>query len=113
VDGDAWAERIPPVPDGADVSVSFTDTDAALVHADALAQLGYRVVGVMAHRLATHAAADFLVAQTILEGHPTWWRALADQSERAFSLSAGPALLTLGGVLRTHLEFGRQPSTPA
>lgn len=102
VRGETWAERIPPVPVGADVTVSFTDPDAALVHAEALALLGYRVVGIVAHALARGSAADFLVGQAVLEAHPRWWRALADQADRAFSLALGPAVASLAPVLRAH-----------
>lgn len=108
VDGDAWAEGIPPVPHGSDITVTFTDADAALVHGDALSLLGYRVLGVQAHAAATAAVADFLVPQRILEQHTTWWRALTDQADRAFSLALGPVLASLADVLRAHLEPVRE-----
>jgi hypothetical protein len=100
--GDAWAEGLPPVPRGCEVTVSFTDAETALVHADALALLGYRVVGVQPHRAAAGPRADFLIAEASLAAHVTWWRALADQAERAFCLAAGPVLLSLAAVLRLH-----------
>jgi hypothetical protein len=108
VTGDAWAEGIPPVPAGSDITVTFSDAEAALVHGDALALLGYRVVGVQPHAAAPHPVADLLVPQWILERHPTWWRALADQSERAFSLALGPVVASLSEVLRAHLEPVRE-----
>jgi hypothetical protein len=108
ISGEAWAEGIPPVPEGSDITVTFTDPDASLVHGDALALLGYRVLGVQAHAAARGPVADFLVPQHALEQHTTWWRALADQSERAFSLALGPVLASLEEVLRAHLEPVRE-----
>jgi hypothetical protein len=111
VDGDAWAEGVPPVPEGVEITVTFTDAEAALVHADALTQLGYRVMGVQPHGLAKAAAADFLVPQDVLESRSTWWRALAGQADRAFSLAAGPVLSSLGSILRLHSAVAGEPGT--
>jgi hypothetical protein len=108
VSGDAWAEGIPPVPAGVDVTVTFTDAEAALVHGDALGLLGYRVVGVAPHAAAAGPAADLLIPQAALEAHPRWWRALADQAERAYSLLLGPAAASLAEVLRAHREPVRE-----
>lgn len=105
VRGETWAEGVPPVPDGSDITVTFTDGDAALVHGDALGLLGYRVLGVQAHRRAAGTVcADFLVPQAVLEVHTTWWRALTGLADRAFSLACGPVRASLAGVLRAHLE---------
>jgi hypothetical protein len=110
VAGDGWAEDIPPVPDGFAVTVSFSSDDAAAQHAEALALLGYTDVGVTGCALtAGVAVADFLVPQGLLAAHPTWWRALADQADRAFSLALGPVLAALADVLEAHLA----PSSPA
>lgn len=103
-DEEAWAERIPPVPEGHVVTVSFLDAETALVHADALGLLGYRVVGVRSHPRAEAAGADFLVRQSVLEAHPTWWRALLAQADRAYNLAIGPVAASLADVLDAHLE---------
>ena len=99
---DTWAEQVPPPPAGTEVSVTFTDPEAALVHADALRLLGYRVSGVREHHLSDGPAADFLIRQSVLEAHPRWWRAILGQAERAFNLSAGPVLADLAEVLEAH-----------
>ncbi len=104
VSADAWAEGIPPVPEGFDITVSFSDVDTEALHGDALALLGYRVVGVQPHGTAGLAVADFLIPQRVLESHPTWWRALADQADRAFSLALGPVVASLTEVLRAHVQ---------
>jgi hypothetical protein len=104
VRGDAWAESLPPVPEDADVSVSFTDPETALVHGEALALLGYRVVGVQPHPASSGPTADFLVPQATLEAHRRWWRALVGQADRAYSLALGPAVASLSDVLRLHLR---------
>ncbi len=102
VQGEAWAEQVPPPPADAEVSVTFTEPEAALVHSDALRLLGYRVAGVQPHHLSDGPAADFLIPLRVIQAHPRWWRALADQAERAFNLSAGPVLADLAEVLRVH-----------
>lgn len=100
----AWAEGIPPVPEGFDITVSFSDADAVAIHGDALALLGYRVVGVQPHGASGLPVADFLIPQRVLESHATWWRALADQADRAFSLALGPVVASLTDVLRAHVQ---------
>lgn len=118
VTGDDWAESIPPVPRGHEVTVSFSSASSALAHADALEALGYRLVGIQplsctcppgaqdcgaGHpRSLGIAVADFLVSQPLLEAHPSWWRAMADQADRAFNLAMGPVQRLLDSVLRTH-----------
>jgi hypothetical protein len=109
VSADTWAEGVPPAPRDADVTVSFSDVETAALHGDALRLLGYRIVGVGPASGAdpTRPAADFLVQQSLLEAHPTWWRALAEQAERAFNLAFGPVAASLSGVLRPHLAPAR------
>jgi hypothetical protein len=93
------------VPDGHQVTVSFSTDVGAAHHGPALEQLGYRVVGVQSATVpAGVSIADFLVSQELLEAHPTWWRTLADLADRAFSLALGPVLASLAPVLRSHLD---------
>jgi hypothetical protein len=116
VGADNWAEGVPPAPHDADVTVSFSDADTAALHGDALRLLGYRIVGVRptgaADVLARHPAADILIPQAMLESYPTWWRALADQADRAYSLALGPVLASLSEVLRPHLAAARTAGAP-
>lgn len=108
VDDEAWAEGIPPVPAGREVSVSFSTAAAARLHAAPAEMLGYRIVGTVAAAPGGGAVPDgpvahVLVPQAVLEAHPRWWRALAGRAERAYSLASGPAVRALGDVLRAHL----------
>lgn len=99
-----WAEDIPPVPAGHRVTVSFSSEGAAGEHADALSLLGYDIVGVQPLSMPIEVGvADFLLDQRLLEAHPTYWRSLADQADKAFSLALGPVLSLLGDVLRAHV----------
>jgi hypothetical protein len=102
-----WAEGIPPVPAGADVTVSFTDLDASLVHGEALGLLGYRLVGLGSADASAAPSADFLVPRALMDAHPTWWRALCEQADRAYDLAFGPVAARLAGVLRAHVPPGR------
>jgi hypothetical protein len=102
VRGDRWAEGIPPLPDAFVVSVSFSCEEAADLHGDALALLGYRVVAVPPGRAGAFEA-DFLVSRGLASAHPTWWQALLGQADRAYDLAYGPVAAVLGDVLRTHI----------
>ena len=101
IEGEHWAERLPPAPRGAHVTVSFSSPDAAGVHAEALELIGYRVVGV---RPAPGEApyADVLVTEALITSRPRWWRALTAQADRAFGLGFGPVTAALADVLRLH-----------
>ena len=104
-----WWAAVPPAPaDG--VTVSFSSPTVA-GGGDELARLGYRLVGVVPAALTTSAAADFLVAQGLLEHHMTWWRALTGGAERVFGLSFGPVVAALSPVLAAHLEPARPGPT--
>lgn len=100
VHDDRWAEGIPPLPDGFDVTVSFSGEEVADLHGDALGMLGYRVVALHGGRPA--AEADFLVPRRLATERPTWCRALLDQADRAYDLAFGPAAAVLQDDLRAH-----------
>jgi hypothetical protein len=104
VDGDRWAEDLPPAPRGFDVSVSFSCEEAATVHGEAVALLGYRVVGVRAARDEETAAADVLVPEGLIVDRPRWWGALRAKADRSFGLAFGPVALAYDDVLRLHAE---------
>jgi len=90
------------------VTVSFSDEDAAAEHGDAVRLLGYTVVGAVAGPTGQAAAgsdpptADFLVSQALLEAHPAWWRALAGQASRTYSLLLGPVRMAVAEILDLH-----------
>jgi hypothetical protein len=107
VSGPTWAERIPPVPHGRDVTVSFTTAAAAAEHAEPLALLGYRHVGtveVAGVLAADPPAAVVLVPAALATAHPAWWRALRREASQAYPLAFGPVRAALRGVLALHTE---------
>ena len=98
-----WAEDIPPVPVGFDVTVSFGSPMVADEHRDALELLGYRVVDLPSGLGAKlEHVADFLVSEALMEHHPTYWRSLATQAVRAYHLGLGPAAAMVGDVVAAH-----------
>lgn len=104
LDSDRWAESLPPVPVGRLVTLSFTSAAAQVEHAEACQLLGYTLVGVPPERQeAPVSVADLLVAQDVIDAHPTWWRALATHADRVYSLAHGPAVALLREVLEPHL----------
>jgi hypothetical protein len=103
VPGGPWAEDVPPVPAGFDVTVSFGSQDLADEHGDALALLGYRVIRVPPpSAVALPPVADFLVTLDLIEQHPTYWRSLAGPGARAYDLRMGPAAAAVAAVVAAH-----------
>lgn len=104
LDSQRWAESLPPVPAGKLVTLSFTSSAAQVEHAEACEMLGYTVVGTPSDDAgATVTVADLLVAQDVIDAHPTWWRGLATHADRVYSLAHGPAVALLRDVLEPHL----------
>ena len=98
-----WAEGIPPVPNGCDVTVSFSSDALADEHGEALQLLGYRVVPTPPSMIGTAPPiADFLISEALLEQHPTYWRSFASQATRAYNLAFGPAASLVADVIATH-----------
>ncbi|MPZ73046.1 MAG: hypothetical protein GEU74_07410 [Nitriliruptorales bacterium] len=98
-----WAETIPPVPSGFDVTVSFSSEALGDEHAEALQLLGYRVVHpppVTAMPLPP--VADFLIGEALLDRHPTYGRSFAEQAKRAYNLAFGPAAALVADVVEAH-----------
>lgn len=104
IDEAHWAEQVPPVPAGFEVSASFSSAATADEHGEALELLGYSLVGIHSTPMRS---AMLLVSQALLEAHPTYWRSLAALADAAYSLSLGPAVMLLDDVLRLHT--GRPP----
>jgi hypothetical protein len=101
--GGRWAEDLPPVPRGVDVTVSFSSEEAAAEHGDALALLGYRVVGVH-HPLpgAPGPCAALRVPGALIATRPRWWCALKGRADRSYALAFGPVARVFGDLLRLH-----------
>lgn len=98
-----WAEGIPPVPSGFDVTVSFNHDALADEHGEALQLLGYRVVPTPPGTVTDPSpVADFLIGEALLEQHPTYWRAFATQATRAYNLAFGPAAALVADVVAAH-----------
>lgn len=101
-----WAEDLPPVPTGMDVTASFSDADAAGEHADALALLGYRIVAAQVGvdpAADTAPSVDLLMPRDFLDRWPMWRDALMASGGRVYDLSFGPVARLLGDVLAPHL----------
>ena len=106
----AWAESIPPVPDGHVVTVSFSTAAAAEEHAEAFALLGYRVVGTgpldtrPPRRPADsgHPVAWLVVSGGLARRHHLWWEGVRDHADGVFVLSMGPVVARFADVLRAH-----------
>lgn len=103
VSGSAWAETIPPAPEGARVTVALSTGDGLGEHGDALAQLGYAVVGVRDDGDPDGpVTADFLVPVAALDRWPVWRDALAAAAEGVWHLEFGPARALLAAALAVH-----------
>lgn len=98
---DAWAEDLPPVPDGFTVTVSFASDDAADLHGPAVELLGYRIAGV-ATALGARDCADVVVPSALARRHPGWWAAITACGGRVYDLGFGPVAAALDPVLALH-----------
>ncbi len=98
---DGWLERLPPPPDGAQVTVSLTDPAAAERTAGRLAELGYVPVGA-AGADGERQWADLLVTRAVLDEDPSWRLRLTVDGLRVFDTALGPVRLLLGPVLAAH-----------
>ncbi|MPZ89929.1 MAG: hypothetical protein GEU81_18150 [Nitriliruptorales bacterium] len=101
----AWAESLPPVPDGHAVTVSFSSPGLADEHGEALALLGYRVAD-GPEDPPDRPVAWMLVSSRLAQRHPTWWALVRELSEGVFRLVMGPALRRYQAILRAHLTAG-------
>lgn len=98
-----WAEDIPPVPAGFDVTVSFGSIATGEEHGEALALLGYRVVsGPESGDPELADSADFLISETLMEHHPTYLRSLGGRATRAYHLALGPAAALVAPIVAAH-----------
>lgn len=103
--GERWAEDVPPVPRGFAVTASFSTTDAAAVHGEALGLLGYRVVGVQPMPDGTEPCVALLVPAALIEARPRWWRAIKAQADRTYALAFGPVSRMFADLLRLHAPY--------
>lgn len=97
-----WAESIPPVPTGLRVTVAFSDPEVEGEHADAVALLGYEVVGSVDVEPVEAPAADFLIPRTACDRWPLWRDQILGAGGRVWDLAFGPAAVVLGHALSVH-----------
>ncbi len=97
-----WAESIPPVPTGLRVTVAFSDPEAEAEHADAVALLGYAVVGTVDLEPMGEPSADFLIPRLACDRWPLWRDQILGAGGRVWDLAFGPAAVILGHALRVH-----------
>jgi hypothetical protein len=102
VDGGDWSDHVPPVPEGHDVSVSFTSRSDSARHAAALRELGFRLVPLC--EAGDGGMVDVLLREGVVEQHPRWWRAMASLAERAYPLALGPAAKRWHRLVTCHDE---------
>jgi hypothetical protein len=98
----AWAESLPPVPDGYAVTVSLSSAALAEEHGEALALLGYDVVD-GPEDPPDSSVAWMLVSASLAQAHPTWWGRVRHLSDGVFRLAMGPAVRRYEALLRAHL----------
>lgn len=102
IDDPRWAEALPPVPDGADVTVVFSDPEVEAEHADAVSLLGYRVVGALAATAQPEASADLLIPRAAVDRWPVWRDGLLTAGGRVYDLSFGPVAHALADAIAAH-----------
>jgi hypothetical protein len=105
ITGPAWAEAVPPLPEGADVTVAFSDPEVEAEHADAVALLGYAVVGAVDAEPVDDPSADFLIPRAACDRWPLWRDALLGTGGKVWDLGFGPA----AALLRHRLVPHRRP----
>ncbi len=99
----AWAESLPPAPDGHRVTVSLSTQGLADEHGDALALLGY--VLVPGPDILDRAAGDvawLVVSRALAIAHPRWWASVRNLSDAVYRLDMGPVRRRFAAVLAPH-----------
>jgi hypothetical protein len=102
-----WAEAVPPVPQGADITVAFSDPEVEAEHADAVAQLGYRPVGAVDVEPIDLPAAEFLIPRSACDRWPVWRDELLHAGGQVWDLGFGPAAALLRHRLVVHRAAAR------
>ena len=97
-----WAESLPPVPDGRDVTVSFSSAGLHLEHGEALELLGYRVVGDTPRPGVPGGSAWMVVTAEVAAAHPRWWAGVRDCSDAVYRVALGPVRVWAAPILRAH-----------
>lgn len=97
-----WAATLPPVPQGAVLTVTLGHP--ALLPGPGQGPLprGYRIVGVATERRPIGRRVDVFVPVAMRIEHPDWWEATLRQAERVFDLRLGPVQRVLAAELELH-----------
>ena len=85
-----WAEALPPVPDGREVTVSFASAGLELEHTATLELLGYRMVGHTPRAGAPAGSAWMLVDAEVAAAHPRWWAGVRACADAVYRVALGP-----------------------
>lgn len=97
-----WAESLPPMPTGAKITAAFSDPEAEGEHADAVALLGYHLVGVVGDEVADPPFVDLLVARTVADRWPVWRDEVLIAGGRVWDLAFGPAAMRMASAVAVH-----------
>lgn len=101
-----WAEALPPVPDGHEVTVSFSAPGAHAEHGGTLALLGYRVVADTPRAGVGAGTAWMVVTAEAAASHPRWWAGVRAVADAVYRLGLGPVRAWAGPILRAHDPVG-------
>ena len=102
VDGPGWALALPPVPDGAEVTVTLGHPDLLPADSGPARARGYRIVGAASEKRPLGSVADLLVPGELQQSAPEWWDAVLRRASRAFDLRLGPVQQVLDAELALH-----------
>lgn len=97
-----WAETLPPLPSGAQVTVAFSDADVETEHGEALALLGYQSVGILPPAPDRPASVDLLIPRGEADRWPRWRDGLLGAGGRVWDLAFGPVAAQLGPAVAVH-----------
>jgi len=101
-----WAEVLPPVPDGHEVTVSFSSPGAGREHGATLELLGYRVVGHTPRAGVPEGSAWMVVTAEAAAAHPRWWAGVRACADAVYRLGMGPVRRWAAPILRAHDPVG-------
>ncbi len=97
-----WAESLPPMPDGAAVTVAYSDAEVEAEHDDALMLLGYIGVGVFTCPPGTPPCIDLLIPRASADRWPRWRDEVLHAGGRVWDLAFGPVAMMMADAVAVH-----------
>lgn len=97
-----WAESLPPMPDGADITVAFSDADVEAEHGDAVALLGYLSVGAIPTLADMPPSIDLLMPRAAADRWPRWRDEVLSSGGRVWDLAFGPVAMMMASTVGVH-----------